>query len=1018
MTGYCHSYIFRFCLLTLFVFGSGFFFGIDLFASLFFAYLFSYIFLTAIQLVSMADAQVTAWLRCAGLSRFAPRFGAALISAETFVHLSSTDLDALGVDGPADRKRLNDLIADLRRASDPSSRRHSTARASTLHAIRSSDPRSILESFADRHSSTTTHALVVSKQSSRDISTITRRQSSRFPVAATTSSFMTSSATSREPPATVTVCVRKRPLSRKELHAGDRDIVTVSHEEGSLHVHELKEKVDLTKYVETHSFSFDNVFGEHVGNKTVYEGTARPLVDCLFSGGRGTCFAYGQTGAGKTFTMAGDGEENPGLYTLAVREVFDRIRGLERDAWREAEEKGVEDFDPPDLPQVWISFYEIYGTRLQDLLNRGAKLECREDSNSEVQIVGLSERLCEVEEDVLDLVKSGSALRSTGVTGANDDSSRSHAVFQIELREPMSSTVNEDENIVMRESLLRGTKRTLTDVKRGDEIGRLCFIDLAGSERGSDTSSSTRQTRMEGAEINKSLLALKECIRAMDKRKDHTPFRGSKLTQVLKASFLGKNCRTVMIANISPASSNVEHTLNTLRYSDRVKEIKKERGNRRTTMAPGANLGNVYGVRAGRNLHSSQPMLSKMNSPSTDCDVSDDAPTSTLQVKVDRKLITMKGESDFDDASSNGLSITRPPARRLTRAKGTRGSEHSLAATHLGVTSDSNGSSRTRDPRLMRRRASKAPTDTILPRPSLATSMLPRGPSASKGSSGDGLPRANSGTSVRSSELNYTKSEVDEAAESLERVAMRQGRNRSREVSADAKRVASPALTRQRARERKGKLKDDKASESPSDSHEDSPVEDKDRRRLPGARRKPSPVSNVAESAMKYYMGRHKKEELPEEDLLFASTEDLTESVDTISKRRLIVASKDSKRGEDEQAKIPPKPIYGGDRDTRLPRAATKFAQQRDASSSSNESDSSNENSCGKGLSPEVRQVIRMHHMQIEELMRLTEADVALVNAVEKGNLDAQEYALKLSVNISQKLDIVRTLQLKLKVLD
>lgn len=105
----------------------------------------------------------------------------------------------------------------------------------------------------------------------------------------------------------------------------------------------------------------------------------------------------------------------------------------------------------------------------------------------------------------------------------------------------------------------------------------MSFIDLAGSERGADTVDQNKQTRMDGAEINKSLLALKECIRALDLDKKHTPFRGSKLTQVLKDSFTG-NSKTTMIANVSPATSCCEHTLNTLRYADRVKELRKELG--------------------------------------------------------------------------------------------------------------------------------------------------------------------------------------------------------------------------------------------------------------------------------------------------------------------------------------------------------------------------------------------------------------------------------------------------------
>jgi kinesin family member 2/24 len=146
----------------------------------------------------------------------------------------------------------------------------------------------------------------------------------------------------------------------------------------------------------------------------------------------------------------------------------------------------------------------------------------------------------------MQVIDFGLSVRTTGVTGANLDSSRSHAVLQVALK-------------------LEETRKTFSTMS---------FIDLAGSERGADTIEQDKKTRIDGAEINKSLLALKECIRAIDQDKKHTPFRGSKLTQVLKDSFIG-NCRTVMIANVSPGLSCSEHTLNTLRYADRVKELKK-----------------------------------------------------------------------------------------------------------------------------------------------------------------------------------------------------------------------------------------------------------------------------------------------------------------------------------------------------------------------------------------------------------------------------------------------------------
>jgi len=238
-----------------------------------------------------------------------------------------------------------------------------------------------------------------------------------------------------------------------------------------------------------------------------------------------TCFAYGQTGSGKTYTMLGE-PGVPGLYLLAARDIFANLRRSRRSL------------------SVNVSFYEIYCGKLRDLLNDRQELAAREDANQVVNIVGLEERVISSADELMQFIEFGLSQRASGVTAANDDSSRSHAVLQITL---MSSN---------------------------KPLGKLSFIDLAGSERGADVHDSDKQTRLDGAEINKSLLALKECIRALDQEKRHTPFRGSKLTQVLKDSFTG-NCRTLMIANISPSAGNCEHTLNTLRYADRVKELKK-----------------------------------------------------------------------------------------------------------------------------------------------------------------------------------------------------------------------------------------------------------------------------------------------------------------------------------------------------------------------------------------------------------------------------------------------------------
>ncbi|ORZ37533.1 P-loop containing nucleoside triphosphate hydrolase protein [Catenaria anguillulae PL171] len=326
----------------------------------------------------------------------------------------------------------------------------------------------------------------------------------------------------------IRVCVRKRPLNKKEVKRNEADVAVVNAVERSLIINEPKVKVDLTKYTEQHAFHFDEVFGEECTNDDVYARTALPLVQYIFTGGKATCFAYGQTGSGKTFTML---DQQHGLYVLAARDIFAQLQRPEHTTL-----------------SAWVSFYEIYQGHLYDLLNERKRVFAREDGNQNVCISGLTEVQVGSVEGLLRIFEQGNTVRSTGSTGANSDSSRSHAILQIALKR------------AARTGKLR-------------PFGKFSFIDLAGSERGADRGEADAKTRMEGSEINKSLLALKECIRALDQNGKHTPFRQSKLTQVLKDSFIG-NSRTCMIATVSPNMSNSEHTLNTLRYADRVKELK------------------------------------------------------------------------------------------------------------------------------------------------------------------------------------------------------------------------------------------------------------------------------------------------------------------------------------------------------------------------------------------------------------------------------------------------------------
>uniref|UniRef100_A0A8D0ABU1 Kinesin-like protein n=1 Tax=Sander lucioperca TaxID=283035 RepID=A0A8D0ABU1_SANLU len=330
----------------------------------------------------------------------------------------------------------------------------------------------------------------------------------------------------------ICVCVRKRPLNKKELSMKDLDVITIPSKDVVM-VHEPKQKVDLTRYLENQTFRFDYAFDDSTTNEMVYRFTARPLVETIFERGMATCFAYGQTGSGKTHTMGGDfsGKNqdcSKGIYALAARDVFLMLK--------------KPNYKKLDL-QVYATFFEIYSGKVFDLLNRKAKLRVLEDGKQQVQVVGLQEKDVKCTEEVLKLIEVGNSCRTSGQTSANAHSSRSHAVFQIILR------------------------------RKGKMHGKFSLIDLAGNERGADTSSADRQTRLEGAEINKSLLALKECIRALGRNKPHTPFRASKLTQVLRDSFIGENSRTCMIATISPGMTSCENTLNTLRYANRVKEF-------------------------------------------------------------------------------------------------------------------------------------------------------------------------------------------------------------------------------------------------------------------------------------------------------------------------------------------------------------------------------------------------------------------------------------------------------------
>ena len=328
------------------------------------------------------------------------------------------------------------------------------------------------------------------------------------------------------------VCVRKRPIFDKEIQNGEIDCVTAINPK--VVIYDCKLRIDgYTKYIDTNNFYFDNVFNENEDTNLLFECSVKPSLDILLKGGVVTCFAYGQTGSGKTFTMKG-------IQDAAIYNIFDNFSELKKVLKKNF--------------KFFISFFEIYSGRLYDLLNNRNKVMALEDKNQKVQIYGLTEKEVFSPKEMQDIVDFANAMRTTHNTVTNETSSRSHAICNFTIK--------------------------IEGRREDEEYAKLSLVDLAGSERATETQSNNKSRLAEGAEINKSLLALKECIRALDARKakgnndQHVPFRNSKLTLVLRDSFLGKAdlCKIIMISCVSPSNHSSNHTINTLRYADRLKE--------------------------------------------------------------------------------------------------------------------------------------------------------------------------------------------------------------------------------------------------------------------------------------------------------------------------------------------------------------------------------------------------------------------------------------------------------------
>ena len=335
----------------------------------------------------------------------------------------------------------------------------------------------------------------------------------------------------------IMVAVRCRPLSQKEkeispketINIIDKKVIKLKDPNGFLNPNNIRAKEQILE--------FDHAFDSKDSQETIFNSTTKPLIEGIVNGFNATVFAYGATGAGKTYTMLGD-EENPGIMSLTFGELFKKIKTYT---------------DRDYLIKLW--YLEIYNENIKDLLiNNSPNLELREDPNRGLIVNGITEIITNSSEHIMSILKKGNKNRTTEATNANQTSSRSHAILQIMVSYKEKSTTN-------------------NKIK----YGKLSLIDLAGSERASVTKNKGMRL-IEGANINKSLLTLGNCINALCESnikgtKPHIPYRDSKLTRLLKDS-LGGNSRTVMIANISPFIYSFDDTYNTLNYADRAKHIK------------------------------------------------------------------------------------------------------------------------------------------------------------------------------------------------------------------------------------------------------------------------------------------------------------------------------------------------------------------------------------------------------------------------------------------------------------
>ncbi|KAK1411901.1 hypothetical protein QVD17_32747 [Tagetes erecta] len=319
----------------------------------------------------------------------------------------------------------------------------------------------------------------------------------------------------------VTVTVRFRPLSRREIRRGE-EIAWYADGETILRNEETP----------SIAYAYDRVFGPTTTTRHVYDIAAQHVVSGAMEGVNGTIFAYGVTSSGKTHTMHGD-QRSPGIIPLAVKDAFSIIQET-----------------PNREFLLRVSYLEIYNEVVNDLLNpAGQNLRIREDTQGAF-VEGIKEEVVLSPAHVLSLIAAGEEHRHVGSTNFNLHSSRSHTIFTLTIESSPCGENGEDGSV---------------------NFSQLNLVDLAGSE--SSKAETTGVRRKEGSYINKSLLTLGTVISKLtDGNASHIPYRDSKLTRLLQSSLSGHG-RVSLICTVTPSSSNSEETHNTLKFAHRAKHI-------------------------------------------------------------------------------------------------------------------------------------------------------------------------------------------------------------------------------------------------------------------------------------------------------------------------------------------------------------------------------------------------------------------------------------------------------------